>query len=137
MNADGSAPMNAAMRREWLDGISRTIIGGAQAVNSKLGFGFLEKVYENALAIELRNRGMKLDHQHPVHVRCGEEIVGDYIADLLIEGSIVVEVKAVSVLNRAHHAQCINYLRATGLSVCLLLNFGRPRLELKRIVWNF
>jgi GxxExxY protein len=137
MNADGNAPMNAETRREWLDGISRITIGAAQAVNSKLGFGFLEKVYENALAIELRNRGMNLDQQHPIRVRYGEEIVGDYIADLLIEGSIVVEVKAVSLLNRAHHAQCINYLRATGLSVCLLLNFGRPRLELKRIVWNF
>jgi GxxExxY protein len=137
MNADGSTPMNADVRREWLDGVSRSIIGAAQEVSTRLGFGFLEKVYENALVIELRNRGLQVNQQHPIHVRYGEEIVGAYVADLLIENSLLVEIKAVSLLSRVDHAQCINYLRGTGLSVCLLLNFGRPRLELKRLVRNF
>ena len=129
--------MNADVKREWLDGVSRSVIGAAQEMSTRLGFGFLEKVYENALAMELRNRGLQVNQQHPIHVRYGEEIVGDYIADLPIENSLVVEIKAVSLLSRADQAQCINYLRATGLSVCLLLNFGRPRLELKSIVCNF
>src|SRR5688572_11070382 len=127
MYAD-AAPIAADKSRERLDEITAAIIGAAYKVSSRLGFGFLDKVYENALAIELRNAGLQVDQQRPVFVRYGEEIVGDYITDLLVEGAVVVEIKAVPALERRQHAQCVNYLRATGLRVCLLLNFGRPRL---------
>jgi GxxExxY protein len=136
MYADAT-PITADNSRQRLDEISRAIIGAAHRVSSTLGFGFLEKVYENALAMELKGRGFTVDQQRPIHVHYGNEIVGDYVTDLLVEEAIVVEVKAATGLDAVHHAQCVNYLRATGYRVCLLLNFGRSRLELRRIVCNF
>jgi GxxExxY protein len=106
-------------------------------VSNELGCGFLEKVYENALAIELRLAGMKCDQQRAFHVSYRHEVVGEYIPDLLVNESVIVEVKSVASLSRVHEAQCMNYLRATGLHVALLLNFHTPRLEKKRIVWQF
>jgi len=114
------------------NGITRRIIGSAQTVSNTLGCGFLEKVYENALAIELRRNDLQVEQQKEVHVRYRGEIVGIYIADLLVEGSVLVELKAVFALDRIHRAQCINYLRATGHRLCLLLNFGLPRLDVER-----
>ena len=113
--------------------ITRKIIGAAQTVSNTLGCGFLEKVYENALAIELRRGDLRVEQQKEVQVRYRDEIVGIYIADLLVEGSIVIELKAAHALDRIHRAQCINYLRATGHRICLLLNFGLPRLDVERI----
>ena len=136
MNADPT-PMNADMERLELDVISGRVIGSAQRVSSNLGYGFLEKVYENSLALELGWKGLKVDRQRPVEVRYEGEIVGDYIPDLLIEDRLIVEIKATPSLEPQHRQQCLNYLRATGLRVCLLLNFGRPRLEVKRFVWHF
>ncbi len=136
MYADAT-PITADQSRQRLDEITRSIIGAAHTVSSTLGFGFLEKVYENALVVEIRKRGLQVEQQRPVHVYYGSSIVGDYVTDILVEGAVVVEVKAAMGLDANHHAQCIHYLRATGYRVCLLLNFGRARLELRRIVSNF
>ena len=115
------------------DRLSERIIGCAFRVMNTLGSGFLEKVYENALAHELRKAGIHVSQQHAIVVKYDDMIVGEYAADLLVEGTIVVELKAVKALDRVHTAQSINYLKATGLRVCLLLNFGKPRLEIQRI----
>jgi GxxExxY protein len=139
MNADiaDAPPMAADKPREWMDDLTARIIGAAYKVSSTLGNGFLEKVYENALALELQAAGLRARKQQTVKVRYRGEVVGNYLTDLLVEDSVVVEIKAVNGLEASHRAQCIHYLRATGLRVCLLLNFGRPRLELRRIVRNF
>jgi GxxExxY protein len=129
--------MAADPSRAELDQITRAIIGAAQVVSSRLGPGFLEKVYENALAVELRRRALRVDQQRPVHVRYGEEIVGEYVTDLLVEGAVIVEVKAVAALCEIHHAQCLNYLRATGHRACLLMNFGHSHMRFRRIVNGF
>jgi GxxExxY protein len=136
MNAD-TTPIAADLERERLDAISGRIIGSGHAVSSKLGTGFLEKVYENALALELRERGAAVEQQRPVQVFYKGQVVGDYIPDLIVEDSIIVEVKAVVGLERVHRQQCINYLRATDFRVCLLMNFGIPRLDVERLVWKF
>ena len=136
MIADAT-PMNADMTREELDSITGKVIGAAMRVSSKLGWGFLEKVYENSLVIELRRLGLTVLQQPSVHVRYDGEIVGDFIPDLLVENRVVVEIKAVPSLLPQHRQQCLNYMRSTGLRVCLLMNFGRPRLEMRRLVWRF
>jgi len=114
--------------------ISRSVIGAAIRVANSLGNGFLERVYENALALELRLAGHHVEQQRPVDVRYRGEIVGVYQVDLLVDSSLVVELKAVDALAPPHKAQCLNYLRATGLHIGLLINFGRPRLEIRRIL---
>ena len=113
--------------------LSRSVIGAAFRVANFLGVGFLEKVYENALVVELRLSGHEVEQQHPMDVRYRGEIVGIYQADLLVDGCLVVELKAVDALAPAHKSQCINYLRASGLDTGLLINFGRPHLEIRRI----
>ena len=117
-----------------LDHLTDRIIGSALTVSNALGAGFLEKVYENALAQELRRAGLAVAQQRGVAVTYDGVIVGDYAVDLLIQETVIVELKATKAVANVHRAQCINYLRATGLQVCLLLNFGNPRLEIKRIV---
>jgi GxxExxY protein len=94
----------------------------------------LEKVYENALAHQLRKVGLAVAQQRGVTVMYDGIIVGEYAVDLLVEESVILELKAIKAVADIHRAQCINYLRATGLQVCLLLNFGNPRLEIKRVV---
>jgi GxxExxY protein len=136
MNAD-VAQMNADTERLRLNSVSRTIIGAAQRVSSSLGYGFLEKVYENALVIELRKAGLAIDQQKAVHVYFEGVVVGDYIPDLLVEDAVIVEIKAITALDRVHRQQCLNYLRATNRTLALLLNFGRSHLEVARIVWHF
>ena len=130
-------PIAADMEVNDLDLLTHRIIGAAYRVSSVLGTGFLEKVYENSPRHELRMRGLSVQQQHPVLVRYEGEIVGNYITDILVQANVLVEVKAIAALDRTHYSQCSNYLRATGRRVCLLLNFGRPALELKRIVRNF
>ena len=117
-----------------LDALSNQIIGCAFTVANTLGSGFLEKIYENALAIELRSAGLTVVQQFGITVTYRDTIVGEYLADLLVEDAILIELKTVRALERAHHAQCLNYLRATGRHLCLLMNFGLPRLEFRRIV---
>ena len=114
--------------------LSKRIIGCALTVLHTLGAGFLEKVYENALALELQKKGLKAKQQHPITIRYEGAIVGEYVADLLVEDSLLVELKAVEELNTIHSAQCLNYLRATGLKICLLMNFGKTRVKVRRLV---
>jgi GxxExxY protein len=115
--------------------LTEAIIGAAYQVHNTLGHGFLEKVYENALAVELRERGFALRAQCPVEVSYRGELVGRFVADLVVEGQVVVEVKAASALDGAHEAQLINYLKATGNRVGLLINFG-PQVEVRRRVFG-
>lgn len=120
-----------------LDALTERIIGCAYDVANGLGAGFLEKVYENALRIELQRAGRAVLQQQPIPVIWRGEVVGDYYADLLVEGSVIVELKAARALDDIHLAQCLNYLKATGLKVCLLINFGKPKIEIKRLVNSF
>ncbi len=127
--------MNANSDR--MNVLSQRIIGCALTVSNTLGAGFLEKVYENALAHELRKNGMPVVRQKPIQVLYDGIVVGDYAADLLVDGAVIVELKAVRSLDAVHAAQCLNYLKATGLHICLLLYFAAPRLEIQRIVSGF
>jgi GxxExxY protein len=117
-----------------LNEITHQIIGAAFAVANELGVGYLEKAYENALASELQTRRMSVRQQVPDIVRYKGVIVGNYMADLLVEDQVLVEPKHADGLNEVHTAQCINYLKATGLKVCLLINFGKKIIEYKRVV---
>jgi GxxExxY protein len=112
------------------------IIGCAIKVSNTFDCGFLEKVYENALAHELRKAGLQVQTQFPITVHYDGVLVGDYYADIVVEGTVILELKAISAFDKIHTAQCINYLKATGKKICLLLNFGKPRLEFKRIILN-
>ena len=116
------------------DELTETIIGCAYDVANGLGNGFLEKVHENALAHELRKRGLAVEQQWPVPVYYDQVVVGEYIADLLVANQIVVELKAIKTIEDIHKAQCINYLKATGLTVCLLINFGTPKVQIRRLM---
>jgi GxxExxY protein len=116
--------------------ISERVIGCAFEVSNTLGSGFLEAVYENALCIELSRQELRFARQQPLQVRYKGEVVGHYAADLVVEDQLLVELKALSALSSGHEAQVMNYLRATGLSVALLLNFGTPKLGIRRIVWR-
>ncbi len=120
--------------REALNRLSGKVIGAAQAVSSGLGCGFLEKVYENAMMVELERRELRADQQRPITVRYGGRIVGEYLADIVVEDRLIVELKAVSGIESVHEAQCLNYLKASGLRLCLLLNFARPRVDVRRII---
>ena len=113
--------------------ITELVIGAAYQVANTLGSGFLEKVYENALTIEIRKSGLTAVQQHPVQVKYEGVVVGEFIADVLVQDEVLVELKAVKALDEIHLAQCLNYLKATGLHVCLLINFGNPRIEIKRV----
>jgi GxxExxY protein len=112
--------------------LTETIIGCAYKVANTLGCGFLEKCYENALAYELAKAGLRVQQQVELNVWYEEIVVGVYIADLVVNDTILVELKAIEHLDDIHSAQGINYLAATGLPLCLLINFGR-RVEVKRL----
>ena len=116
-----------------INGITERIIGCAYKVHGKLGCGFLERCYNNALAYELRKAGLRVEQEVPLQVWYDDIVVGEYVADLIVEGLVLIELKAVQNIDPAHAAQCINYLAATRLPVCLLINFGK-RVEIKRIV---
>ena len=115
--------------------LTEKIIGAAYTVYNKLGRGFLEKVYENALAIELRKMGLKIAQQAPIEVIYEGNIVGDYTSDLLVENKVIVELKAVSRMNKIHEVQLVNYLASTGIEVGLLCNFGE-NFEMKRKIFS-
>ncbi len=114
--------------------ITEKIIGCAFIVGNKLGIGFVEKVYENALSYEIRKTGLRVDQQAPLKVLYDSIAVGDFFVDLLVEKRVLVELKAVSALKDEHTAQSLNYLRATGLEVCLLINFGTTKIQIKRFL---
>jgi GxxExxY protein len=111
--------------------ITETIIGCAFRVNGVLGSGFLEKVYENALAHEIRKARLSVIQQHPIPVLYDGVVVGNYFADLLVQDRVIVELKATRNIDEAHKAQTINYLAATRMPICLLINFSR-KVEVKR-----
>ena len=119
-----------------LNPLSKRIIGCGLRVAGTLGNGFLEKVYENALAHELRKAGLNVEQQRGITVMYDGVMVGEYFVDLLVEASLLVELKTVAELSSSHRARCLNYLRATGMHLCLLMNFGRPRLEVRRVVFD-
>jgi len=125
--------MDERRNADDLTALTEKVIACAFTVSNTLGCGFLEKVYENALAHELRKAGMGVRQQYPIRVTYDGVIVGDYTADLLVEDRVLIELKAVRALDNVHLAQCLNYLKATGLRICLLMNFGRPRVEVRRI----
>lgn len=112
--------------------LTRAIIGCAMIVHRKLGPGFLESVYQNALAWELRGAGMCVECERRLEVRYRDAIVGEFVADMVVNDFVIVENKAVCALSRAHEAQLVNYLTATGTDVGLLINFGADRLAFKR-----
>jgi len=113
---------------------TKKIIKCFYEVYNTLGYGFLEKVYENALYKELISFGFKCEKQKKIEVYYKGDEVGEYFADILVERSVIVELKAVKDLDEIHFAQCINYLKGSNLKVCLLINFGKPKIEIKRIV---
>jgi GxxExxY protein len=117
-----------------LNDITYAINGAVFEVNDILGPGFLEKVYENALLIELKNRGLRAKNQVPIKVTYKGEGVGDYTADLLVEDEVIVELKTVENLDRSHEAQLLNYLKATGFRIGLLVNFKHKKADIKRMV---
>jgi GxxExxY protein len=108
------------------------IIGRSLRVHSGLGFGFVEPVYQRALAFELSRGGLLVEREVRLEVRYCGLVVGEYVADLVVEGKVIVETKAVAKLTTAHERQLLNYLSATGIENGLLLNFGAPRLEVRR-----
>ncbi len=111
--------------------LTERIIGCAYRVHNELGPGFLEKVYENALRIELEEAGLGVGQQCPVPVRYRGQVVGDFYADLVVEGRVIIELKAVRELAKQHEVQLVNYLTATGIDDGLLINFGAS-VEVKR-----
>ena len=117
---------------ESINAVTEKIIGCAFKVGSKLGCGFLESCYENALVYELRKAGLKVQQQVRLKVWYDDIVVGEFVADLIVEDIVLVELKAISGLESIHSAICINYLAATRLPICLLINFGK-RVDVKRI----
>lgn len=115
------------------DEITEKIIACAFTVMNTLGAGFLEKVYENSMVIELEKNGFNVKQQVPIHVFYDKKIVGDYIADLVVNDSIIIELKVVDEINPVHKAQVINYLKATNYTKGLLINFGKAKVEVKRL----
>lgn len=115
--------------------VTERILGCAFRVHAVLGCGFLEKVYENALLHELRKAGLAAEPQRPIQVRYDGVLVGDYFADILVEGRVILEPKAAKGIEDIHVAQTLNYLKASGLKTGLLLNFGALSLEVRRLLF--
>lgn len=113
------------------------ILEAAFEVSNELGVGFLESVYEGALFIALRAKGLEVERQVPIQVRFRGEVVGQFYADLVVAGKVIVELKAVKALAPEHNAQVLNYLKATGHPVALLLNFGTSKMEFRRFQPRF
>jgi GxxExxY protein len=116
--------------------LSEKIIAGAYNVHKGLGYGFLEKVYKNALAIELEKAGLNYAQEVPLRVSYQGRIVGEYFADIVVDNKIIIEIKALSQIQPVHETQLVNYLKATGINVGLLINFGSS-VEVKRRIYGF
>ena len=115
--------------------LTEKIIGTFYRVYNKLGYGFLEKVYENALMIEFRSERIQAMAQSPIRVEYNGQTIGEYFADVMIENKVIVEIKAAKSLTLEHEAQLLNYLKATDIEVGLLLNFG-PKPQIKRKLYD-
>jgi GxxExxY protein len=120
--------------RYQFEALSKNIIGAAIRVHRELGPGFLEKIYEEALKVELSERELKFEYQKEIKVEYLGVVVGIHRLDLIVEEKIIVELKAVKAFEDIHYAQLRSYLKATGLKIGLLLNFAKPTLDIKRIV---
>ena len=120
--------------KHGLNILSEKIIGCAFMVSNTLGAGFLEKIYQNALVIELSRAGLTAEKEKAITVCYKGKIVGEYFADILVNQQIIIETKAVQTLNDIHQAQLLNYLKATNLPLGLLINFGTPKVQIKRMV---
>ena len=118
-----------------LQPVTQQLIGAAFEVHNVLGFGFLEKVYQRAMQVELQARGVKVELEPKIQVLFKGVVVGDYAADLLVEGKIIVELKTDAAYQPAHEAQLLNELHGTGIRLGYLINFGRERVEYKRLVF--
>src|SRR5438128_9637175 len=119
------------MTDEELNALTERIIACAFKVSNTLGCGFLEKIYENALVHELRKNGMLVEQQHPINVMYDGMVVGEFYADIFVVDMVILELKATPEHDDIFTAQCLNYLTATGKPICLLLNFGKPRVDIK------
>ncbi|MDQ8180823.1 GxxExxY protein [Pelagicoccus sp. SDUM812005] len=114
------------------DPVTSKIITIAHQVHAELGHGFNEKIFENSLAIALTEDGFKVSQQHPIDVHFRGHLVGEFFADILVDDTLILELKALTALAPEHHAQLINYIKAANLQTGLLLNFGAPKLQVKR-----
>ncbi len=114
--------------------VTETIIGCAYRVYNKMGFGFLESVYEKCLLIELLKAGLDAESQKPITVYYDDEIVGEFVADIIVNDTVILELKSVRRVIKAHEVQLVNYLVATGKPIGLILNFGESKVEVKRKV---
>ena len=123
--------------RGYFDSLTERVLGAVFEVSNTLGAGFLEKVYQRALLTELRLRGIRAAAEVSFAVTYKGHPVGEYFADLLVEDVLVIELKCAERLSSEHTAQCLNYLLASGRTLCLLVNFQKPRVEWKRIVHGF
>ena len=128
--------MNADERRCPYS-LTEQVLAAVFEVSNTLGAGFLEKVYERALLRELTLRGIRATTQTSLKVTYKGHPVGEYFADILVKDVLVIELKCADRLSNEHTAQCLNYLKASGLTVCLLVNFQKPKVEWKRIVNGF
>ena len=133
MNMDKQDGQDKDLKHEQ---ITKSVIGCAFEVINELGAGFLESVYEKALLLVLRQKGLSAISQYPVKVMFRGECVGDFCADIFVEEKVIVELKAIKAIAPEHQAQIINYLNATGVEVGLLINFGNPKLEYNRFTRN-
>lgn len=115
--------------------LSESILKVFYEVYNELGYGFLEKVYQNAMYLELKSQGFKVEAQKQIKVHYKDELVGDFFADLLIDDLIILELKACDGLVKAHYVQTLNYLKATNIEIGLLLNFGEKP-EIKRLIFT-
>ena len=114
--------------------LSYKIIGLAMKVHNQLGYGFLEKVYENALMMIFKKNGIKVEQQKPIRIIFMEEVIGNYIADIFVEDKIIIELKCVIAISPVHKAQVANYLKATGTKLGIIINFSKQSLEYERVV---
>ena len=132
MNTDTNKGFKSDEKYKYQD-LTSNILNCAFEVHNSLGCGFLEKVYEKALIHELESRGLKVTTQKAIKIKYKDKDVGIYFADIIVEDKVIVELKVVEFLSKIHKAQAINYLRASGYKVALILNFSKPRLEYKRV----
>lgn len=130
-----SYKMNTDKNKKYKHGkLTGLILKAALEVHNALGCGFLEKVYERALIYELKAKGLKLETQKAISITYKGQDVGTYVADIVADDKVIIELKVVNLLTHIHKAQALNYLRASGSDVALILNFAKPRLEYKRVV---
>ena len=112
--------------------VTKKILEACFEVSNELGIGYLESVYEKALLLALRQKGLKAENQIPLQVKFREEVVGEFFVDILVEDKILIELKVANNLTKENYAQTINYLKATAIEVGLLVNFGTPKIEYRR-----